>query len=74
MPVSPEVGQTLVQCGALLAVSIVIRGYCARHLPAESVPSVLSSRIQFCNRLTPTMSLIVGAMMLAGALQWLSAR
>lgn len=74
MAVSPEVGQIMVQCGALLAASIVIRGYCARHLPAELVPQALSGRIQFCNRLAPTMSLIAGAMILAGALQWLSAR
>jgi hypothetical protein len=68
MAVSTDVGLALLQGGAALTASVVIRGYCARKLCVEMVPTVLLSRIQLCNRLAPMMWLIAAAMVLVGAL------
>ena len=65
---STEVGLAFLQGGALLAVSVVIRGYCARNLTADMVPAVLRTRIQLGNRLAPLMLLIGVAMVVAGLL------
>jgi hypothetical protein len=74
MAVSTEVSLAFLQCGAVLTASVVIRGYCARHLTAEMVPLVLRSRIELCNRLAPLVLLIGAAMVATGALVYFSSR
>jgi hypothetical protein len=68
MAVSTAVGLAFLQGGAVLTASVVIRGYCARHLAAEMVPTVLHTRLQRCNRVAPMMQLIAAAMVVGGAL------
>ena len=68
MALSTDAGLALLQGGALLAVSAVIRGYCARNLDLETVPAILRGRIRLCNRVTPTTLFVAGAMMALGAL------
>jgi hypothetical protein len=70
MAASTDVGLAFLEGGAVLAVSVVTRGYCARNLTLEMVPAVLRTRIQLCNRLAPLMLLIAVAMVVIGA--WLS--
>lgn len=68
MAASTDVGLALLQGGALLAVSALIRGYCASHLDLDMVPAILLGRIRLRNRLTPTMLFVAGALMATGAL------
>lgn len=68
MSASTDVGVALLQGGAVLTASVVIREYCARHLTVELVPHALRSRIQLCNRMAPMMLFLAVAMVLAGGL------
>jgi hypothetical protein len=68
MEVSTEAGLALLQGGALLALSAMIRGYCARHLDLELVPAILHRRVRLANRMMPPILLIGGALMASGAL------
>jgi hypothetical protein len=65
---STEVGVAMLQAGAVLTVSVVVREYCARHLTVELVPNVLRSRIRLCNRMAPMMLFLAVAMVLTGGL------
>jgi len=67
MAISADVGLAFLFGGAVLTASVVIRGYCARQLPVDLVPTVLHSRIENCNRLAPVMRLIAAAMVVVGA-------
>lgn len=68
MSVSADVGLALLQGGAVLTASVVIREYCASHLTVELVPNVLRSRIRLCNRSAPMMLFLAVAMVLTGSL------
>lgn len=68
MAASTEVGLALLQGGAVLVASVVLRGYCARNLTADMVPAVLRTRIDLCNRLAPKLLLIGVAMAVTGLL------
>ena len=71
MPDSQEVGLALLQGGAVLTASFMIRSYCVRHLTVELVPDVLRGRIQLCNRMAPVMLLLALTMLLAGSVVYL---
>jgi multisubunit Na+/H+ antiporter MnhB subunit len=58
----------LVQAGAVLAVSVVIRALCARHLTLEMVPTALRPRVVWSNRVAPVMLLVGGVLVVFGAL------
>jgi hypothetical protein len=68
MAASTDVGLALLQGGALLAVTAAIRGYCARRLDPDMVPAILRGRIRLCNRMTPAVLFVAGAMMASSAL------
>jgi hypothetical protein len=58
----------LVQAGAVLAVSVAVRAFCARRLTLEMVPSALRPRVIRNNRVAPAMLFVGGALVAAGAL------
>jgi hypothetical protein len=68
MAASTDVGLALLQGGVLLALNALIRGYCAHRLDLEVVPAILRGRVRMCNRLTPTMLFVAGAMIASSAL------
>lgn len=68
MAASTDAGLAFLQGGAVLVVSVVLRGYCARNLTADMVPSVLRARIDLGNRLAPMLLLTGIAMVVTGLL------
>jgi hypothetical protein len=68
MSTSTSAGLALLEAGLLLAVSVAIRGFCARRITVDMVPAALRPRVLFSDRLTPALRLVAGAMVAAGAL------
>jgi hypothetical protein len=68
MHTSTDTGIALLLVGVLLAVSVAIRGYCARHITVDMVPPALRPRVLLNDRLTPVLRLVACAMVAVGAL------
>jgi hypothetical protein len=47
----PAVATSLIQAGVLLAVVLFGQVIAVRHLPVETIPSVLQGRVALCTRL-----------------------
>lgn len=53
MTTGPTLGVTLLQTGLLVACLLIAQVVAVRHLPAESIPGVLKSRVALSNRVRP---------------------
>ncbi|MBD8870309.1 hypothetical protein [Nocardioides donggukensis] len=68
METTPGIAVSLLQAGALVGMLVLVQVYAVRHLPAESIPQALRSRVELSNRLRPWLLLAVVLMAAAGVL------
>ncbi|MCW2798400.1 hypothetical protein [Nocardioides sp.] len=74
MHASMNTGIALVQAGALLALSVAVRIFCARRVTLEMVPTALRPRVLRSSRMAPVLLLFGGGLVTVGALVGLASR
>lgn len=66
MESSTALAWSLLQLGVLMGVVLIGNAVAVRHLPLESVPGCLQSRIDLSNRLRPWLSAVAVAITATG--------
>lgn len=66
MASTPTVAASLLQAGLVMGAVLVAQVVAVRHLPAETIPGVLRSRIVLCSRLRPFLITVAVAMAVLG--------
>ena len=66
MASTPEVATSLLQVGLALGTLLVAQVVVVRHLPVETIPDVLRSRVALSSRLRPWLIGVAAAMALTG--------
>ena len=66
METAPSVAIPLLQLGLLMGIVLLGNAIAVRHLPVESVPTILRGRVLLCNRMRPWLTAAAAAMTAAG--------
>jgi hypothetical protein len=66
MASTPEVAASLLQVGLALGTLLVAQVVVVRHLPVETIPDVLRSRVALSSRLRPWLIGVAAVMALTG--------
>jgi hypothetical protein len=72
MAASPEVATALLQAGLAVGTVLVAQVLLVRHLPVETIPGVLRTRVALSNRLRPWLIAVAAVMTMTGLVLQLS--
>ena len=72
MAASPEVATALLQAGLAVGAVLVAQVLLVRHLPVETIPGVLRTRVALSNRLRPWLIAVAAVMTMTGLVLQLS--